>query len=116
MYSQGAWNDYLVKLSASLPLQVPSPKVFKPKMNLPILQNYSGYVSDMKYWEYWPKNIQTVGKSKIDGQRLKELALESNFKDLSTFVKVFKDLTEGARIGCVGKYRHPSVSNNAKMA
>ena len=116
MYSQGAWNDYLVKLSASLPLQVPSPKVFKPKMNLPILQNYSGYVSDMKYWEYWPKNIQTVGKSKIDGQRLKELALESNFKDLSTLDKVFKDLTEGARIGCVGKYRYPSVSNNAKMA
>ena len=44
------------------------------------------------------------------------MAMEAGFKDKQTLDKVYKDLLEGARIGCEGDFRKPSVSKNAPMA
>ena len=44
------------------------------------------------------------------------MASMAGFKDKPTLEKVYRDLTEGARIGCEGVYREPSRSKNAPMA
>ena len=98
------------------PLQPPPPKRFKPKVGLTVLETYSGVTPDEEYWRCWPKNSQVVGKTRIRGYRLKEMALEASFSDTVTLGKVFADLTEGARIGCVGDFRRASYSSNAAMA
>ena len=85
-------------------------------MNLPVLGEYTKIVTDKEFWNCWPKNNRAVGKTRIQAQKLKVMALEAGFRDNNTLQKVVTDLTEGARIGCTGKFRNPSVSYNSSMA
>ena len=77
-------------------LEVPPAKVFKPKMNLPVLKEYRNARPSKEYWECWPKNYNEVGTTKINGEKLKAMALSLGYSDCETLDKVHKDLTEGA--------------------
>ena len=44
------------------------------------------------------------------------MAEEAGNKDKDTLLKVITDLTDGAKIGCEGRFRDPSISKNAIMA
>ena len=114
--SRHKWGELLDKYSLTHPLPVPPPKIFKPKMNLPKLATYRNMNPGSKYWSSWPYNGNKVGRSRIDGHKLKSMALEAGYKDKATLDKVFIDLTEGARIGCEGTFRQPSFSTNAESA
>ena len=82
-------------------------KDFKVKMGLPRLERYSRVVTDRDFWSSWPVNHADVYKSCIDGLKLRDMALKLGFTDLLTLQKAVKDLTQGAKIGCEGKYRKP---------
>ena len=99
------WSDLIEKISWELAADLPLPKVFKPKMGLPKLMSYGpDLLPDAEYWSYWPTNYDRVGRSRIDGHRLKELALEVGFWDHDILERAFSDLTNGAKIGCQGVY------------
>ena len=100
--SRQQWGQILTRCSvSSLP---PAPKKeFKPKMGLPKLKSYKDCKPGPEYWSRWPKNSCRVGKSRIDGHKLKNLAVETGFKDKEILEKVFVDLTMGAKIGCRGQ-------------
>ena len=95
---------------------MPPPKIFKPKVGLPRLEHYGEESPGEEYWGHWPVNGKNVGKSRIDGDRLRDMAMETGYQDTLTLSKVHADLTQGAKIGCVGHYRLPSKSSNAVMA
>ena len=57
-----------------------------------------------------------MGKSRIDGHKLKEMANQAGFPDKQQLDKVVVDLTGGARTGCRGKFRDKSDCSNAPSA
>ena len=72
-------------------------------MGLPKLTSYErGVELSEDYWSHWPYNGTLVGSSKIDGVKLKIMALEAGYKDLETLEKASTDLVDGARIDCIG--------------
>ena len=114
--AQAKWHGILSSRLRANPSLIPPPKLFKPKVGLPKLQTYGNYCPGEMYWKAWPTNNETVGRSRIDGHKLREMAVVAGYGDKQTLSKVFSDLTEGARIGCIGEFRKPSVSTNATMA
>ena len=114
--TKNGWLQLLHAFSEAEMLPLPPTKEFKPKMGLPKLTRYNRVVSDSGYWSCWPKNVSKSGRSAINGERLKEMAMEAGYRDSVTLNKVVTDLTEGARIGCRGSYRDASFSTNAAMA
>ena len=68
-------------------------KEFKPKMGLPRLDNYKDFKPGPEFWSKWPQNNRSVGKSRIDGHKLKSMAIQTGFKDMVVLEKVFLDLT-----------------------
>ena len=85
-------------------------------MGLPKLTDYLYFRPGWEYWKYWPNNPDTVGKSRIDGHKLKEMANQAGFPDKQQLDKVVVDLTGGARTGCRGKFRDKSDCSNAPSA
>ena len=107
----------MLSVDASNLLEEPPKKKFKPKFpDIPVLSDYKGEVSDGEFWKHWPRNKRKVGKSKLNADRLRELALEAGWRDIDTLDKVYADLKYGASIGCRGKYRGESFSSNAQSA
>lgn len=106
----------LLKHEMSLPVpELPPMKTFKPKYKLPLLQSYKTK-PDKTYWEIFPTNYKPQCTSLVDPIKLKALALDTGFQDLSTLDKICVDLTYGADIGCRGSARTPSFSTNAPSA
>ena len=94
---------------------LPAKKVFKPKNDLPILEDYQGAAPD-SFWDVFPKNLVQPAPPIIDSERLRELALEAGFDDLQLLDAIVHDIEHGARIGCTGDYRKPSRASNAPSA
>ena len=94
---------------------VPPLKVFKPKFNLPVLNNYRRE-TDERYWNYWPKvtwESSRKYKSKIDPDKLKQMAIDTGFTDMDLLNVVCNDLKVGANIGCSEEFRGSSTATNA---
>ena len=94
---------------------LPPPKVFKPKYDIPQLHSYKSN-PDSEFWNLFPKNYTQPAKSMVNHHILKSLALESNFRDVILLETICKDLHTGANIGCFGASRLPSFSTNAPSA
>jgi len=94
---------------------LPAKKTFKPKHQLP---NITDYTSDPgpDFWQAFPSNTNTVGKSTICPFKLRNLAWAVGYNKNDLLDKVCKDLENGADIGCKGAARSPTVSNNATSA
>jgi hypothetical protein len=84
-------------------------KKFKPKYNLPILEDYSKGASK-EFWEKFPKNYKKSKNSLINHGRLEELVLKHKIGGAE---KVLHDLNYGASIGCRGEARLPTKSKNS---
>ena len=99
--------------AASAPLApLPDKKVFKPKNDLPVLDNYKGGAPDC-FWAKFPVNIVQPAPPLVNADRLMELALEAGFDDLTLLEAIVFDLKNGAKIGCKGEFRNPSKASNA---
>ena len=94
---------------------LPSKKLFSPKYNLPVLEDYSKDAPD-SYWESFPMNYKCPAKSLVNGDLLRELAIQYGYVDMEQLDKVCDWLKNGAEIGCKGKYRQPSKASNSKSA
>ena len=98
--------------------EMPSPKVFKAKMNLPKLANYRG-TAPTSYWSKWPKRTfeqMLPTKSWVSSDKLKELALDYKYSDWERLEKVCQRIDKGADIGCTGNARLPTFCTNASSA
>lgn len=97
------------------PPELPAPKVFRPKYNLPKLVNYvSG--ANPKFWEGFPENHTEPAKSLVDSSVLRKLATGCKGVDPKILNAVCYDLSHGARLGCRGAVRQPGMSSNAPSA
>ena len=60
------------------------------------MKSYNCVVDDPDFWGCWPKtNTNMVGKSSVDPDKLRELALEAGWRDMDTLNKVYNDLSMG---------------------
>ena len=91
----------------------PPKKKFKPKHHLPVLADYSK-PAPAWYWQQFPANYSKPAKSLIDGEKMKEMALEYGYSNYEQLDKVTKWLKEGADIGCHPLFRKPSRVKNSE--
>lgn len=92
----------------------PVKKVFKPKVDLPVLDNYRGGATQ-EFWEKFPRNLKFPGKSIVDPDVLESMLLEYNVQS-PLIPLVLNDLRHGAALGCRGDARNPTRSSNAPSA
>ena len=64
----------------------------------------------------FPMNYKCPAKSLVNGDLLRELAIQYGYVDMEQLDKVCDWLKNGAEIGCKGKYRQPSKASNSKSA
>ena len=114
--NQRRWINTLRVPWSAEPLKILPPKIFVSKVGLPRLSRYGQHDPGEAYWSRWPTNHLDVGKSRIDGDKVQDMAIETGFRDEVILSKVYLDLKEGARIGCRGSFQEPSVSNNVAMS
>ena len=92
----------------------PPKKLFSPKnLEVPRLNSYEEK-APLWYWDLFPENSTKCAKSKIDGDKLREMALESGYTDMEQLNKIVGWIKNGAKIGCHGQYRSPTIAKNAK--
>ena len=106
----------LLEKQALLPLsREMTKKVFKPKHSFPKLKDY-GRLPSESIWDQVPRinweDVPPIGTG-IDADMLKALGLKYECEDTVTLEKVYKDLTEGARLGVSEESRIQSTSSNA---
>ena len=89
-------------------------KIFVPKFNLPLLENYD--LPAPQNYCHWPKNYKLEQESKINFELVRKLAVDAGFEDRELLEVVYSDLKYGAHIGCKGHYREPTISKNAPSA
>ena len=94
---------------------LPPNKVFKPKFNLPRLDDYNSTFPNW-FWAQAPSNYVAPAVSLVDPHKLNSLARLYGFFDLGLLEKVCSDLRSGAIIGCKGDFRNPSHATNAPSA
>ena len=94
---------------------LPPPKVFKPKYDIPQLLSYKSK-PDNEFWNHFPKNYSQPAKSMVNHHILKSLALESNFHDVVLLETICNNLHTRANIGCSVASRLASTSTNAPSA
>ena len=97
---------------------LPGSKVFKPKCNLPSLNNYREK-ADPTYWKLWPSISWEKArqmKSGINPEALENLAWETDFPYPTILRKVVNDVKFGANLGVADMYRVQSSSTNAPSA
>ena len=105
------WQAFALKPLSPLPPQ----KIFCPKFNLPVLQDYKA-TAPPSYWDSFPRNMQATTSSLVCHTKLRAMALDAGFRDLATLDKVCTDLQFGADIGCRGEFRRPGRASNAPSA
>ncbi len=101
-------------LICSKPMTIPVEVVFKPKNDIPELNDYRKDPG-ASFWEKFPRNMVKQKTSLIDPRQLRNLALGAGIND-DRVQLVLADLENGAKIGCHGDYRLASVSSNASSA
>lgn len=94
---------------------LPPSKVFKPKFDLPRLEDYNSTFPSW-FWAQAPSNYTAPAISLVDPHKLKVLAQSYGFSDLNLLEKICSDLESGAVIGCKGQFRNPSRATNAPSA
>ena len=109
------WVDRMLRLAALGDAQEPAQKVFKPKLTLPKLSDYSQPAPEW-FWNIFPSNLTSPAVPKIDGLELRRLALQYGYPDKENLDKVFDWISNGADIGCKGKFRKPSRAKNTASA
>ena len=95
--------------------ELPNPKIFKPKYQLPVLDSYYNNPGHL-FWAKFPNNYSQPAKSLVDHVILRKLATETRFPNLPLLDVICKDLKYGASIGCKGEFRAPSKATNAPSA
>ena len=96
---------------------LPEPVNFKPKYNLPHLDDYSKDRFPASYWSKWTKRTLDMvlpGSSWVSSDCLRELADRANFPHTKMLERVCNRLDKGANVGCEGRGRLPTVANNSK--
>ena len=86
---------------------LPGSKVFKPKCNLPSLNNYREK-ADPTYWKLWPSISWEKArqmKSGINPEVLENLAWETDFPYPTILRNVVNDVKFGANLGVADIYR-----------
>ena len=90
----------------------PEKKVFKPKNpEVPKLKDYSKSPPDW-YWDLFAENKVKGATSKIDGDKLRRMALECGYSDMVKLDKIVGNIKDGAKIGCHGPCRTPTKAKN----
>jgi len=112
--TRDAWRKRIIEVTLSGDGDLPPAKKFKPKHDLPVLKDYR-VPAPPSFWDKFPSNTMPVGKSMINGTELKRLATAAGCWTTADEA-IFKDLTEGADIGCKGRFRQASFSKNAESA
>ena len=105
------WNT--ISISSLPPL--PNPKIFKPKYDLPKLDNYR-VAPPASFWNAFPSNKMWPGKSLVCGAKLYELASDCPGLDQNLLKVICKDIKHGAKIGCTGSFRNAGKATNAPSA
>ena len=67
-------------------------------MGLLRLADYRNTRPSGEYWKKWPSNKLAKGTSKINGHKLREMAVANVYRDMTMLETVVTDLTEGAEI------------------
>ena len=107
------WEKTLVGMSTEPP-QEPEKKLFVPKnLEVPRLPTYEKK-APLWYWDLFPENAVKSTKSKIDGDKLRAMAIEHGYSDIQQLDKIIGWIKNGAKIGCHGQYREPTKAKNAK--
>ena len=83
------WVEMLNDLDIEKLCEEPPKKKFKPKHHLPVLSDYSK-PAPAWYWHQFPSNYEKPAKSLIDGEKMKEMALELGYSDYEQLDKVTK--------------------------
>ena len=109
------WVERMLRITALGHAQEPEKKVFKPKLTLPRLDDYSKPAPDW-FWDIFPKNFVSPAPAKIDGAELRRLAIKYGYPDSENLDRVFEWILNGADIGCKGKYRKASKAKNSPSA
>ena len=112
---RNAWVDRMLELSTRGPPMPPKQKVFKPKLALPTLDDYSK-PAPAWFWDIFPSNYVSPAVSKVNADLLLHLAMKYDYPDKEHLDKVVGWISNGADIGCKGFYRNPSKAKNAKSA
>ena len=88
-------------------------KEFKPKNNLPRLENYS-VDPPQSYWDKWNKLTFSEANysSWLDPKEFVKVAEETGYNNMKHVEFVSNYLTEGAKIGCEGEGRWPTSGRN----
>ena len=97
----------------------PSVKGFKPKFDIPILEDYGMDEYPQEYWDAWPTYPLAEAKveSWVDVEVLKCLCIKAGIPTDSGLAKeVLADLSRGADIGATGASRLPTTGKNGQMA
>ena len=113
--TRNLWKRRLQEVLNESKREVPPRKKFKPKCNLPVLDNYEESPTE-SYWTEFPKNLEKPGKSLIDWEKLKELATFYKYPDKEGLEQVLDWLKNGAKLGCKGEFRRATKSTNARSA
>ena len=112
--SKEGWKGILQDIINQGRPQDPPRKIFKPKVDLPILDSYQEGAGP-EFWEKFPSNLKFPGKSMIDPDALERLL--KKYKVVSPLIEpVLNDLRYGAALGCRGDARKPTRSSNAPSA
>ena len=91
-------------------------KEFKPKFpNIPRVKCYK-VIKDEQFWMAFLKNFRCPARPGVDWRALKGLCDAMGVDMDDSTRKVIGWVKEGARIGCEGRFRAASFSNNAKGA
>jgi hypothetical protein len=89
---------------------------FKPKFNLPKLEDYRG-IFPAAYWAKWKKNTvasMMPGKSWISSLALRDLAARAEFPHRDMLDRVCERLDNRARLGAGGRARLATSHPNSK--
>ena len=108
------WSRLIAMEMEKSPPSLLKMKIFKPKVDLPVLSSYGGGASQ-GFWDKFPINLSFPGRSLVDADRLESLLLQYGVKSPPVAL-VLNDLRHGAAVGCRGSFRLPSVSGNARSA
>ena len=112
--SKEGWKGVMLDILGQGRPEEPALKVFKPKVDLPVLDSYEDG-ADPEFWTKFPKNLRFPGKSIVDPDILEAMLLE--YKVESPLIPlVLNDLRYGAALGCRGDARKPTRSGNAPSA
>lgn len=107
-----AWVEHVLVIGSLPDPVLPGKKVFKPKFDLPLLDDYS-QTPPASFWDKFPSRQSTTAASLVCPVQLRNLAGQLGYGKHPLLDIICKDLTEGANIGCTGTPRLPSTSSNA---